>query len=55
MIDYTILFLMNDQPMTCGKCGTRTDYYSFMHTNAKWEVHFCLYEKCAFAFLAVEE
>ena len=52
----TIQFhIISDQPTTCPKCGRRTDFADYSHTNAAWQIHFCLNENCEFEFLVCEE
>ncbi len=42
-------FLMNDQPLTCSHCGTRTEQLAnFYHTNAKCGIEKCLNKYCNF-------
>lgn len=42
-------FLMNDQPFTCPRCGSRCDEVSsFFHTNAKKGIQECLNQECRF-------
>ena len=50
------IFLMNDQPTTCGICGSRCeDLGSFYHTNAKCLVMKCLNTDCLFTFFEEED
>ena len=43
------IFLMNDQPFTCPKCGARClGIADFHHTNAKLFINECLDKSCGF-------
>ena len=46
----------NDQPTTCPKCGSRTDFLEAqaqqVHT---WQVHTCLSRGCRYTFIMVAE
>ena len=49
-------FLMNDQPFTCPKCGSRfEELSSFFHTNAKKGIQVCLNEECKFTCYEEED
>jgi hypothetical protein len=54
MIDLYNTFLINDQPMTCPKCGTRTDFFVQISpvSNEYAEIHKCLSKECQFEFVA---
>ncbi len=42
-------YILNDQPMTCGLCGARTD---FVETNDGLQLHECLNLDCRYQFIA---
>lgn len=50
------VFLMNDQPVTCPKCGSRTDFEEVIQSNntSPIQIHQCLERVCQFKF-QVEE
>lgn len=56
---HTQVFGMTDQPTTCGKCGSRTDFVDINapcgpHAEQNWHQHHkCLNPQCGFEF-AVE-
>lgn len=45
-------YLLHDQPMTCGKCGSRT---SFIEMDSGAQKHQCLNVDCGYVFLAEED
>jgi len=45
-------YLLNEQPMTCGMCGSRT---SFHEDESGKQVHVCLNTECGYRFLALDE
>ena len=45
-------YLLNEQPMTCGICGARTD---FDVRSDGTELHQCLNNACGYMFEAVDE
>lgn len=49
-------FLMTDQPVTCPKCGTRTDFQEGSKDEAIGviQIHQCFDEKCQYKFEVVE-
>jgi len=53
-IDGDILdcYILNEQPMTCGKCGARTSFEEMMNGTQK---HQCLNMNCGCEFVAVED
>jgi hypothetical protein len=56
MIDFLNIYLQRDQPMTCPKCGTRTDFIlDLPHTINKTQVHKCLSSNCQYEFATVFE
>ena len=51
MVDLTETFAYSDQPVTCPKCGSRTDIIlDLSHTSEQTQVHKCLFDKCQFEF-----
>ncbi len=48
-LDY---YIFSDQPMTCGKCGSKTDFYDL---NDELQKHQCLNLDCEHQFLAIED
>lgn len=50
------VFLMNDQPVTCPKCGSRTDFEEVIQSNntSPIQIHQCLDRDCQFEFQVVE-
>ena len=53
---FQIVFLINDQPATCGKCGARTDIiFDLSHSIAKTQIHECLNEKCKSIFVMEDD
>ncbi len=48
---YDIVFLNNDQPMTCPLCGRRTDIiFDLGHSILQTQIHECLSENCKYVF-----
>jgi ribosomal protein L40E len=45
-------YILNEQPMICGKCGART---SFDEENSGRQMHQCLNPSCGYKFVAVED
>lgn len=41
------VFIMTDQPTTCSKCGSRTDFEVFNNL----QHHICLNKNCRYQFL----
>jgi hypothetical protein len=50
------IFLMTDQPVTCPKCGARTDFQEFPKYESiiTIQVHQCFDENCQYKFEVVE-
>jgi len=42
-------YILNDQPTTCGLCGSRTD---FEEINNRLQLHECLNPDCGYKFMA---
>ena len=41
----------NDQPITCPKCGSRTDFFEEKDSDGEYtEIHQCLNESCGYQF-----
>ena len=52
MIDFSEILTYSDQPVTCVKCGSRTDIIlDLSHTREKTQVHKCLFNNCQFEFV----
>jgi len=53
MIDINLIFLVSDQPTTCPKCGTRSDFENYTISDSKnvLQMHTCLNSSCKFEFL----
>lgn len=52
MIDYSYGLISSDQPVTCPKCGARTDVMlDLSHTRNQVQVHQCLSSSCEFVFV----
>jgi DNA-directed RNA polymerase subunit M/transcription elongation factor TFIIS len=53
MINFYDTFLIAEQPTTCPKCGTRTNFYTqpSLFSNEKVEIHVCLSKVCKFEFV----
>ena len=50
------LFLMNDQPTTCPKCGARSEILNEMELEARIiQEHECMSKYCEFQFLVFSE
>jgi len=45
------IYILNDQPTTCGICGARTD---FDDIDDKTQLHQCLNLDCCYKFIAEE-
>ena len=45
-------YILNDQPMTCGLCGARTD---FAEINDGMQIHECLNLDCRYKFITEYE
>lgn len=46
------VFFLNDQPVTCPKCGNRT---KFTQNSKRQQLHICLFNGCKFKFLCEED
>ena len=47
------VFLNNDQPMTCPKCGRRTDIiFDLAHSIKQTQIHVCPSENCKFTIVS---
>ncbi|MDH5712091.1 MAG: hypothetical protein OEZ15_10585 [Gammaproteobacteria bacterium] len=45
-------YSLNDQPMTCGLCGSRTH---FDEKDDGTQAHQCLNTECGYKFIAIED
>jgi hypothetical protein len=53
---FDIVYLVNDQPTTCGKCGSRTNViFDLSHSNDGTQIHECLSESCKAIFVTMED
>ena len=54
--EYFEIFLMNDHPTTCPKCGCRTDLICDLPDSMDLaELHICLSNSCKFVFIVEED
>jgi hypothetical protein len=49
------IFLITDQPTTCGLCGSRTQFAPIAALAEYSEMHTCLNSNCGYVFVLVEE
>jgi hypothetical protein len=50
------IFLANDQPTTCPKCGSRTFiFFDLSHSISGTQIHECLDKGCKFIFVTEED
>jgi hypothetical protein len=50
------IFLANDQPTTCPKCGRRTNIiFDLSHSTFGTQIHECFGEECKFVFITEED
>jgi len=50
------IFLANDQPTTCPKCGRRTTIiFDLSHSILGTQIHECYGEECKFIFVTEED
>lgn len=55
-MDYSEVFIFNDQPTTCPKCGNRTEItLELTNTVEKTQYHKCLSSYCSFNFVVEED
>lgn len=55
-MDYSEIFIFNDQPTTCPKCGNRTEItLELTNTVEKAQYHKCLSSDCSFNFVVEED
>ncbi len=54
-LDRQNVFLVNDQPTTCPKCGARTHFEEINNEKGNYQIHSCPRPNCAYAFIAVED
>jgi len=56
MISSSYVLLANDQPVTCPKCGARTNIIlDLSHTTNQTQVHRCLNRKCTNLFVVEKD
>jgi len=56
MIDFQEVLIINDQPMTCPKCGMRTDIVlDLSHTTNQVQIHKCFNEECDYQFVVEKD
>jgi len=52
MIDYSDVYCYTDQPATCPKCGSRTEFtLDLFETPEPTQHHLCLSPNCGFEFV----
>ena len=52
MIDYSEVYTYTDQPVTCPKCGARTEItLDLIETPEQTQHHKCLSANCSFEFI----
>ena len=52
MINFSEIFIYSDQPVTCPRCGLRTEIIlDLSHTIYQTQIHKCYSEKCDFEFV----
>ena len=49
------LLLLNDQPVTCPLCSSRTKYIDLIDKGEVYEIHYCLNKKVCGHVFACEE
>jgi hypothetical protein len=49
------IYLITDQPTTCGLCGSRTKFSEYTSFHEYSEIHTCLNSSCGYEFVVVEE
>lgn len=55
-MDYSEVFIFNDQPTTCPKCGNRTEItLELTNTVEKTQYHKCFSSDCSFNFVVEED
>ena len=55
IMKYDEVYIFNDQPTTCPKCGNRTEIiFDFPHSVEKTRYHKCLTINCKFNFIVEE-
>ncbi len=53
---YSDVYIFNDQPTTCPKCGNRTEIiFDCPNTVKKTQLHKCLTITCSFKFIVEED
>jgi hypothetical protein len=55
-MDYSDIYIMNDQPTTCPICGSRTELIlDLSDTVEKTQYHKCLAVNCSYKFIVEED
>lgn len=49
------IYLISDQPTTCPKCGSRTDFIVSKSHKVNTQIHICLNKYCSFEFITQDE
>ncbi len=56
MIDFLEAVITSDQPITCPKCGVRTDIVlDLSHTTNQTQIHECLNKECNYQFIVEKD
>jgi len=56
MVDFREVLAYSDQPVTCPKCGSRTEIIlDFSHTREQIQVHVCIGKDCQNEFVAEKD
>lgn len=56
MITYSEVYIYSDQPVTCPRCGTRSEVLlNLSHTIDKTEVHLCIQANCGYEFVMMDD
>ena len=54
-MEYYDIYIMNDQPTTCPKCGSRTELIlDLCDTVEKTQYHLCMTVNCKYKFIVEE-
>lgn len=56
MVDFRNVLVFSDQPVTCPRCGARTDIIlDLSHTKNEAQIHQCLAEGCSSVFVVEKD
>lgn len=56
MYDFNEVFIMTDQPVTCPKCGSRTEMVLSLELKPeKSQFHQCNFANCQYKFIVEED